>query len=89
MKFKRRKTDKGFLYIFWCPGCRANHTFDVRDGEWEFDGDWENPTFSPSLNLIPQGGRCHLFVKNGIIEFLGDCKHHLCGQHIPMVELPE
>jgi len=89
MKFKRRKTDKGFLYIFWCPGCLTNHTFDVRDGEWEFDGDWENPTFSPSLNLIPQGGRCHLFVKKGIIEFLGDCKHHLCNQNVPMVELPE
>lgn len=89
MKFKRRKTDSGFLYIFRCPGCNTNHTFDVSDGEWSFDGDWDNPTFSPSLNLLPQGGRCHLFVKKGIIEFLGDCRHSLCGQKVPMLEMPE
>lgn len=84
MKFKRRKTDKGFLYIFWCPGCQETHTFDVRDGEWEFDGDWENPTFSPSLNLV---GKCHLFVRNGIIQFLPDCKHYLAGKDVPLPEM--
>jgi hypothetical protein len=87
MKFKRRKTDNGFLYIFYCPGCGVDHTFDVREGEWTFDGDWENPTFNPSLNLIPQGGFCHLFVKNGIIQYLNDCGHHLRGQDVPMVDM--
>jgi hypothetical protein len=90
MKFKRRKTfDGNFLYIFWCPGCHENHTFDVREGQWTFDGDWENPTFSPSLNLIPVGGKCHLILTEGIIHFLDDCRHHLCGQSVPMVELSE
>ena len=89
MKFKRRRTENGFLYIFYCPGCHQDHTFDVRPGQWEFDGDWENPTFSPSLNLLPQGGSCHLFVRNGIIEYLNDCRHHLCGQNVPMEEIPE
>lgn len=89
MKFKRRKTFNGFLYIFWCPGCREDHSFDVRKGQWTFDGDWENPTFSPSLNLIPEGGKCHLFVRNGNIQFLDDCGHDLCGQEVPMVEYSE
>ncbi len=83
MKFKRRKTEDGFLYIFYCPGCHTYHNFDVREGGWTFDDNWDNPTFSPSLALP----NCHLFVRNGIIDFLGDCKHHLAGQKIPMVEL--
>ena len=89
MKLKRRKTDRGYIYMFYCPACMENHTFDVRENEWTFDGNWENPSFSPSLNLIPHGGRCHLFVKNGIIEYCGDCRHHFSGQNIPMVEYPE
>ena len=89
MILKRRKTDLGFLYIFWCPACQEQHTFDVRDGQWEFNGDWDKPTFQPSLNLLPHGGRCHLFVKDGIIEFLGDCHHHLRGKDVPMVDHPE
>lgn len=83
MKFKRRKTEDGFLYIFHCPGCNTTHTFDVREGEWTFDGDWENPTFSPSLALP----NCHLFVRDGIIDFLGDSKHHLAGKKVPMVDI--
>ncbi len=31
-------------------------------------------------------GVCHSFVKDGKIEFLNDCTHHLAGQ---IVELPE
>lgn len=89
MKIKRRKTERGFLYMFYCPACREQHTFDVRENEWEFNGDWDNPSFSPSLNLIPQGGRCHLFVKNGIIEYCGDCRHHLSGRNVPLVDFPE
>ena len=88
MKLKRRKTQNGFIYIFWCPGCNEQHTFDVRPGEWEFNGNWDNPSFSPSLNLLPQGGRCHLFLKDGIIDFLGDCNHHLNNQKIPLVDFP-
>lgn len=31
---------------FWCPGCRRGHTID---GSWGFDGDYEHPTFTPSV----------------------------------------
>jgi len=27
---------------------------------------------------------CHSFVRNGRIEFLGDCTHHLAGQSVPL-----
>jgi len=41
-----------------CPVCGCLHTFDdrvnserarLRDGGWEFNGDLESPTFSPSM----------------------------------------
>lgn len=29
---------------------------------------------------------CHHFVKDGLIQFLNDCTHHLAGQTVPMLE---
>ena len=76
-----------------CPGCGYGHAFsvdvaDVNGNKWEWNNDIENPTFSPSMLVF--GGnpecRCHSFVRDGKIEFLGDCFHNLKGQTI---ELPE
>lgn len=55
---------------------------------WSFNGDLDRPTFSPSILVYPshKQGRCHSFVRDGKIEFLGDCDHALKGQ---TVELPE
>jgi len=66
-----------------------------RDGRWTFDGNLENPTFSPSINEAWGGEgqthedmertgpahRRHVFVRNGQIEYLGDCTHHACETH--------
>lgn len=78
-------------YTFWCPGCRAVHLIytNQADGHnWQFDGDMEKPTFSPSLLRYANkvSPRCHTFVKKGMIQFLGDCEHDLKGQ---TVEIPE
>jgi hypothetical protein len=85
-KLKIRKTKTGKIYVFWCEGCQQTHSYDVREdgGEptWEFNGDMEKPSFNPSL----QYGRCHLFLKDGIIEYCRDCYHHLSGQKVPLVE---
>jgi len=32
---------------FWCPACRTLHVMDER---WTFDGNYESPTFTPSLS---------------------------------------
>jgi hypothetical protein len=32
--------------------------------------------------------RCHTFVRNGRIEFLGDCTHALAGQTVDLPDLP-
>jgi hypothetical protein len=50
---------------------------------WEFDGNEQAPTFSPSVHIV---GQCHYFIRAGRIEFCGDSKHHLAGK---TVELPD
>lgn len=31
---------------------------------------------------------CHLFLNDGVLDFLGDCTHHLAGQKVPLPDLP-
>lgn len=85
-------------YVFWCPGCDQPHPYRVHPDPyranmpmWSFNGDMDRPTFSPSLLVHPSPGqpRCHLFVKNGTIEFCGDCDHALAGKTVPMIEIPK
>ena len=82
-------------YWFHCPGCGNDHAFTVGppragwgDARWTFDGDFERPTFAPSLlcNKNYPGSRCHCFVINGSIQFQEDCWHALKGK---TVELPD
>lgn len=72
------------LYMFWCPGCKENHAYTK--GRWEFNGDFEKPTFRPSLLYGKDGERtrCHIFVTDGKIQYLSDCDHELAGQTIEM-----
>jgi len=32
---------------------------------------------------------CHSFIRDGKIQFLGDCTHALAGQTVDLPELPE
>ncbi|TXH42264.1 MAG: hypothetical protein E6Q97_35985 [Desulfurellales bacterium] len=76
------------VWKWLCPGCGYNHSFWM-DGRWTFNGDVDRPTFNPSLLLRKEDGwkeQCHTFVRDGRIEFLGDCTHALAGT---TVEMPE
>lgn len=87
-------------FFFDCPGCQGGHAVHVRPykndigASWDFNGDFEKPTFTPSVlsrtQFSPESGKpdqvCHIFVTNGQIRFLGDCTHSLAGQ---TVEIPE
>lgn len=99
MKLHKYETkDDGTKYFFWCPGCDCCHQFSVgrkQSPNWSFDGNMDRPTFSPSLlmfaTLTETGQRktyCHLFLKEGRIQYLDDCPHKLKGQTIDMVEIP-
>lgn len=73
-------------WAFHCPGCKRGHTIT---NAWEFDGNYDAPTFNPSV--LTWGSpwdafRCHSFIKAGRIEYLSDCTHELTGQ---TVDLPD
>ena len=77
-------------YTFFCPGCKKLHFVSVKGNiVWDFNGDIEKPTFSPSiLTWLPikdyEKYRCHSFIKDGKIQFLGDCWHELKGQTVDL-----
>jgi hypothetical protein len=82
--------------LFYCPGCSMVHGVFTQDypestsARWNFDGNVESPTFSPSIIVTIKYGPpikvCHSFVRNGKIEFLSDCYHSLASQ---TVDLPD
>ncbi len=80
------------VYLFNCPGCKCGHqiqtTVPHENGSvWNFNGDEEKPTFSPSyLIKYADGQICHSYIKDGRIEFISDCTHDLKGQ---TVDLPD
>lgn len=82
-------------YLLWCPGCGFPHPVDVRHPKrsWTFNGSLTAPTFSPSLLVYgdhelgvkdPTRPRCHSFIRDGRIQFLGDSTHALAGQTVPL-----
>lgn len=92
----------GTLYgiRFDCPGCNEPHVVPVTGSNaWGFNSDFDRPTLTPSILVYPhaillddgttgQSHRCHSFVRDGRIEFLGDCTHPLAGKTVDLTELP-
>ena len=76
-------------YLYMCPGCGYEHAFGLvsEGGHHQFNMDLNNPTISPSLlqNFSPDK-ICHSFIRDGKIQFLGDCWHDLKNK---IVDLPE
>lgn len=84
--------------MFWCPACEAYHAYYVNVKNipsWVFNGDLNNPTFTPSLLLYnpkedgKRETKCHLFLTNGIIKYCGDCPHDYAGKSIPLESEPK
>lgn len=92
---KLRSVTNGGL-SHWCPGCKDMHTVWVGEGpgpRWTFNGDYERPTFGPSIKIV--GGKwgsphvCHYYIRSGVIEFCGDSSHALAGRpDVPLPDLP-
>ena len=88
------------IYV-WCPACDTLTALPIpgEDGtlpqhgrdHWEWDGDLERPTLTPSIlqHQTEVSPLCHSFLRDGRWQFLGDCTHHLAGQTVDMVPLPD
>jgi hypothetical protein len=80
---------------FRCPGCEDDHTVTVspHPHPWIWNGSLDRPTISPSIRVSrpwhPTNKICHSFVREGRIEFLGDCMHALAGKTVDLPEWPE
>lgn len=93
---------EGFTAIV-CKGCDEIHYVATGKklpnghGPWKFNGNYEMPTFQPSVNIhwaaIPERNkperRCHFIVTNGAIFYCNDCTHPLAGQTIELPEITE
>jgi hypothetical protein len=110
------RTLEGGRVAFMCPGCKEMHHVrtclpglrgSIDGPSWQFNGDYDRPTFSPSVLVRghaverddtgrwtgewlrdgagnPISTVCHSFVRDGQIQFLGDCTHPLAGQTVPL-----
>ncbi|ECW1086640.1 anaerobic dehydrogenase [Salmonella enterica] len=84
----------GSIY-FHCPGCNMLHPYRVSGQAtgpiWQWNNNPDLPTFTPSLlvNHSDPASRCHLFLTDGKLQFLGDCFHELKNQTVEMVDIPE
>ncbi len=88
-------------YRFHCPGCDDEHVITTKPhpNGWDFDGNEQAPTFSPSILVYPakhwkdgqavDTPRCHSFVRAGRIEFLNDSTHALAGRTVELPDLGE
>jgi hypothetical protein len=82
--------------LFQCPGCDNLHCIRTKPATgsnqscWGYDGNTEKPTFSPSVLTCPDEPerRCHIFVKEGKIQYLSDCWHAMKNTTVDMVKLP-
>lgn len=73
-------------YLVYCPGCEKHHFIDQR---WRFDGNFDEPTFSPSILVAPNDlrRRCHSYIFKGKWQFLRDSCHRLAGQTVPIEDV--
>lgn len=76
---------------FWCPGCDEMKAVDAK--RWNFNGDLEKPTLSPSIlqtvGPFPDGHKlvCHSIITGGRISYCGDCTHSMAGKEMELPDL--
>jgi len=83
------KMNHGVWTEKWVKDHDANNN-PIYGPVWGFNNSMDKPTFTPSILVTIGHGEkpsdiCHSFVRDGMIQYLGDCTHELAGQTI---ELP-
>lgn len=91
----------GDSIVYGCPGCKVAgaggfHSIPVEGAKaWGFNNNLDAPTLTPSV-LAKSGTfdnpgelchTCHHFLRNGKLEYLGDCTHEFAGQTLDLPEI--
>jgi hypothetical protein len=81
-------------FAFFCPACECLHSICTKlapgggNPVWQFDGNMIAPTINPSIRVRWNQKEieycCHSFVRNGFIEFCGDCTHSMKNLRVPL-----
>lgn len=106
-KLRSWKSPESEGIAHWCPGCGEAHTITthrVSGPGWEWDGNVDLPTVTPSVrifvtddeddlgNKLPQPIQqtiCHYILTAGVINYWGDCGgHDLSNQKVPLPDFP-
>lgn len=96
---KAHLAENGSVFIH-CPGCKSFHSLATQapnhcGAMWQWNGSLEAPTFTPSLNVSwyynksngqKVSHRCHSFIADGKIQFLGDSTHELAGKTVDLLD---
>jgi len=56
-------------------------------GCWTWNGDTEKPTLRPSILTESHLFRCHSFVNDGVVQFLGDCSHDKANTTVELLDV--
>ena len=79
-------------FMYWDIATQDVNCFWVTgyyDRGWQWNGDFERPTVTPSILNSRPGFINHVYITNGKIEYLNDCTHDMAGQRVDMVDFPE
>ena len=85
---KMNWNSEGYTVRYLCPQCKCSHTINVGIVDpgvpmWKFNGDFERPTLTPSVNIV---GECHHYITDGFIHF---CEQDTANTMKGMHELPD
>ena len=83
--------------LFYMPGLPMHVQINLTGPHpvWGWNGDRQQPTFSPSiLTRIPYGPERreivnHVFVRDGRISYLSDCTHEFAGSNQDLPQLKD
>lgn len=93
-----RSVERGHSH--WCPACEEMHLIP---SSWQFDGNVESPTFTPSVRITyngPDAGKdrgdlsrapyacCHYNLSAGRLVFHDDSTHPYGGCTVPLPPIP-
>lgn len=64
---------------FWCPGCEGMH---VLDSGWTFDGNYDRPTFSPSVLVTYRHPKGHTNANPAPMGYHGEYVEDRCHSFV-------
>lgn len=77
------RTGEGGLLLFYCAGCKEMHQVGVGDGpgpRWDFNGDFDRPTFTPSVRVSG-----HKVIRDKAGKWTGEWERDAAGNPVPSV----